>query len=133
MKFRDVDVHNVIIAGYIFRIQCISIVLTMDVLLCYIVCMSSVLLSIKTDPDTKAELQSFAKELGVSSTALVNMVIKQTLRDRSVKLEAPLTPTPYLQKIMKKAEGEITRGETYGPFDSIDDIFTALESGDNED
>ena len=105
----------------------------MDVLLCYIVCMNSVLLSIKTDPDTKAELQSFAKELGVSSTALVNMVIKQTLRDRSVKLEAPLTPTPYLQKIMKKAEGEIAHGETYGPFDSIDDMFTALESGDDED
>ena len=100
----------------------------MDVLLCYIVCMNSVLLSIKTDPDTKAELQSFAKELGVSSTALVNMVIKQTLRDRSVKLEAPLTPTPYLQKLMKEAEEDYTKGDfvTLSSQEDIDNFFDSL-------
>lgn len=90
--------------------------------------MSSVLLSIKTDPDTKAELQSFAKELGVSSTALVNMVIKQTLRDRSVKLEAPLTPTPYLQKLMKEAEEDYTKGDfvTLNSQEDIDNFFDSL-------
>ncbi len=90
--------------------------------------MSSVLLSIKTDPDTKAELQSFAKELGVSSTALVNMVIKQTLRDRSVKLEAPLTPTPYLQKLMKEAEKDYTKGDfvTLNSQEDIDNFFDSL-------
>ena len=90
--------------------------------------MNSVLLSIKTDPDTKAELQSFAKELGVSSTALVNMVIKQTLRDRSVKLEAPLTPTPYLQKLMKEAEEDYTKGDfvTLNSQEDIDNFFDSL-------
>ena len=90
--------------------------------------MSSVLLSIKTDPDTKAELQSFAKELGVSSTALVNMVIKQTLRDRSFKLEAPLTPTPYLQKLMKEAEEDYTKGDfvTLNSQEDIDNFFDSL-------
>ena len=90
--------------------------------------MSSVLLSIKTDPDTKSELQSFAKELGVSSTALVNMVIKQTLRDRSVKLEAPLTPTPYLQKLMKEAEEDYTKGDfvTLNSQEDIDNFFDSL-------
>ena len=90
--------------------------------------MNSVVLSIKTDPDTKAELQSFAKELGVSSTALVNMVIKQTLRDRSVKLEAPLTPTPYLQKLMKEAEKDYTKGDfvTLNSQEDIDNFFDSL-------
>jgi antitoxin component of RelBE/YafQ-DinJ toxin-antitoxin module len=90
--------------------------------------MNSVVLSIKTDPDTKAELQSFAKELGVSSTALVNMVIKQTLRDRSVKLEAPLTPTPYLQKLMKEAEEDYTKGDfvTLNSQEDIDNFFDSL-------
>ena len=90
--------------------------------------MNSVVLSIKTDPDTKAELQSFAKELGVSSTALVNMVIKQTLRDRSVKLEAPLTPTPYLQKLMKEAEEDYTKGDfvTLSSQEDIDNFFDSL-------
>lgn len=90
--------------------------------------MNSVLLSIKTDPDTKAKLQAFAKELGVSSTALVNMVIKQTLRDRSVKLEAPLTPTPYLQKIMKEAEEDYATGDfvTLSSQEDIDNFFDNL-------
>ena len=61
--------------------------------------MSTVLLSIKTDERTKQELKTFAAELGVSSTAFVNMVIKQALRDRRVVLSADLEPTPYLGDI----------------------------------
>ena len=56
--------------------------------------MSNVLLSIKTDEQTKRELKRFATELGVSSTALVNMVVKQALRDRRVVLSTDLEPTP---------------------------------------
>lgn len=83
--------------------------------------MSSVLLSIKTDPNTKAELQAFAKTLGISSTALVNMLIKQTLRDRRVELEAPLMPTLYLQKLIKEANEDYTRGD-YVALNSQEDI-----------
>jgi antitoxin component of RelBE/YafQ-DinJ toxin-antitoxin module len=68
--------------------------------------MNNVLLSIKTDSDTKAQLKSFASELGVSSTAFVNMVIKQALRDRRVVLSADLTPTPYLESIMREADAD---------------------------
>ena len=72
--------------------------------------MNSVLLSIKTDPDTKARLKSFAAELGVTSTSLVNMVIKQAIRDRQITLSAPLIPTPYLEKIMRKADTDLEAG-----------------------
>ena len=68
--------------------------------------MNSVLLSIKTDEQTKRDLKSFAIELGVSSTALVNMVVKQALRDRRVVLSTNLEPTPYLEKVMKQADAD---------------------------
>lgn len=68
--------------------------------------MNSVLLSIKTDATTKAQLKAFAAELGVSSTAFVNMVVKQALRDRRVVLSTELEPTPYLEKIMREAEAD---------------------------
>lgn len=68
--------------------------------------MSTVLLSIKTDERTKQELKTFAAELGVSSTAFVNMVIKQALRDRRVVLSADLEPTQYLDDIMRQAESD---------------------------
>lgn len=68
--------------------------------------MSNVLLSIKTDEQTKRELKRFATELGVSSTALVNMVVKQALRDRRVVLSTDLEPTPYLEQIMREADAD---------------------------
>lgn len=77
--------------------------------------MNSVQLSIKIDKDTKRELKTFAAELGVSSTAFVNMVVKQALRERRVVLSTDLEPTPYLERIMKKAEAdyEADRGITH--------------------
>lgn len=63
-------------------------------------------MSIKTDEKTKRELKDFAAELGVSSTAFVNMVVKQALRDRRVVLSTDLQPTPYLEKIMRRADAD---------------------------
>lgn len=91
--------------------------------------MGNVLLSIKTDNQTKQDLKDFATELGVSSTALVNMVVKQALRDRRVVLSTALEPTLYLEDIMRKADVDyatdrgITRTssteETLAHFDSL--------------
>lgn len=73
--------------------------------------MSSVLLTVKTDPETKRQLKEFATELGVSSTAVVNMMIKQAIRDRRLVLSTSLEPTPYLEKIMRKAEKDYKAGK----------------------
>ncbi|MEO6760797.1 MAG: hypothetical protein ABI220_00255 [Candidatus Saccharimonadales bacterium] len=68
--------------------------------------MNNVLLSIKTDEQTKRELKDFAAELGVSSTAFVNMVVRQALRDRRVVLSTDLEPTPYLEQVMREADAD---------------------------
>jgi antitoxin component of RelBE/YafQ-DinJ toxin-antitoxin module len=68
--------------------------------------MNSVLLSIKTDEKTKLDLRAFAAELGISSTAFVNMVVKQALRDRRIVLSTDLEPTPYLEDIMRQADAD---------------------------
>jgi antitoxin component of RelBE/YafQ-DinJ toxin-antitoxin module len=68
--------------------------------------MNSTLLSIKTDDQTKQDLKAFAAELGISSTAFVNMVIRQALRDRRVVLSTALEPTSYLENIMRKADAD---------------------------
>lgn len=66
--------------------------------------MNTVLLSIKTDEQTKKAIKEFATELGVSTTAFVNMVVKQAVRERRVVLDIEPRPTPYLEKIMKEAD-----------------------------
>lgn len=68
--------------------------------------MNSVLLTVKTDVDTKTKLKSFAQELGVTSSALVNMVVKQALREKRLVLDTTLKPTPYLEKVTREAEDD---------------------------
>jgi antitoxin component of RelBE/YafQ-DinJ toxin-antitoxin module len=92
--------------------------------------MNNVLLSIKTDEQTKRELKSFASELGVTSTALVNMVVKQALRDRRIVLSTDLEPTDYLEQIMRRANADHTNNldithtkGTQGALDHIDSLL----------
>lgn len=90
--------------------------------------MSNVLLTIKTDPDTKEQLKAFAAELGVSSTAFVNMVVKQALRDRRVVLSTDLKPTDQLKKTLREANADIKAGKNISEaFDNADDFFKDLD------
>lgn len=89
--------------------------------------MSNVLLTVKTDENTKDELKSFAAELGVSTTAFVNLLVKQALRDRKIVLSTTLEPTPYLEQIMSEVEADLRTGKNISPeFDSVDDMFKHL-------
>lgn len=77
--------------------------------------MSNVLLTVKTDDQTKRELKEFAAELGVTSTAFVNMVVRQALRDRRLVLSTEMKPTAYLEKIIRQADADYAadRGITH--------------------
>lgn len=90
--------------------------------------MSSVLLSIKTDDQTKQDLKAFATELGVSSTALVNLVVKQALRDRRVVLSTALEPTPYLEDIMRKANTDYAADRNITHTSSTEEALAHLDS-----
>jgi antitoxin component of RelBE/YafQ-DinJ toxin-antitoxin module len=91
--------------------------------------MSNVLLTVKTDVDTKNELKSFASELGISTTAFVNMLVKQALRDRKIILSTTLEPTPYLEKIMREVEADLKTGKNIS---SVEAMFDHLEKTANE-
>ena len=77
--------------------------------------MYTTLLTIKTDEATKRELKTFASELGVSTTAFVNLIIKQTLRDRRFVLSTAPEPTPYLEGIMHKADADYAEARDITP------------------
>lgn len=73
--------------------------------------MTKVILNIKTDPETKQQIQEFAAELGVPVSVIMNAQLKQMLRDRSVTFSTTLEPTPYLVKIMEQAEEDLKTGK----------------------
>ena len=69
--------------------------------------MTKTILNIKTDPDTKQQIQAFAAELGIPVSVIMNAQIRQMLRDRKVVLSTQLEPTPYLVKIMEQVEKDL--------------------------
>ena len=69
------------------------------------------MLNIKTDVETKQALKDFADEIGITSTALVNMLLRQALRDKKIVIDTGLRPTPYLTELIKDADKELEEGK----------------------
>lgn len=93
--------------------------------------MTKTILNVKTDPDTKRQIQEFAAELGVPVSVIMNAQIKQMLRDRKVVLSTELEPTPYLVKILKAVENDLRTGRHISPFfSSAKEMFKSLEKTD---
>ncbi len=89
------------------------------------------LLSIKTDPKVKEEAKKLADELGFSLSALVTAQLKQAIRTKTVTFSTEsFTPSPYLEKILKKADRDIKAGiNLSGPITSkkeLDNYFASL-------
>lgn len=90
--------------------------------------MPKTILNIKTDPDTKRQLQKFAEELGVPVSVIMNAQIKQMLRDRKVVLSTELEPTPYLEKIMEQVEADLKTGKNITKTYSKEEALAHLDS-----
>ena len=90
--------------------------------------MSKTILNIRTDSQTKIQIQEFAAELGVPVSTIINAQIKQMLRDRKIVLSTELEPTPYLEKIMREVEKDMKAGSNISKrFSSAKGMFEHLE------
>lgn len=90
--------------------------------------MTNAVINFKTDPVIKHQVQEFAAELGVPVSTIMNAQIKQMLRDRKVVLTTELTPTPYLEKILRQVEKDMKSGKNMSPeFGNPEDLLAYLE------
>ncbi|HSX28795.1 MAG TPA: hypothetical protein VLF60_05095 [Candidatus Saccharimonadales bacterium] len=85
-------------------------------------------MSIRLDEATRRELQAFADKIGIPATTLAAAQIKQMLRNGEVRLTTALEPTPYLEDIMRKADGDIKAGKNISKaYSNTDDFFSDLD------
>lgn len=63
--------------------------------------MTTVSMNFKTDPDAKKEFDNVAKELGLSSSALLNVFVKRVAREKGVPFKLEVV-TPTLDEESKK-------------------------------
>ncbi len=90
--------------------------------------MNTAIINVKTDPETKREIQEFAHSVGLTVSGLLNAQLRQILRTRKVELTDTLEPTPYLEKIMRDTEKDLKSGKNITKTYSSKEAIAHLES-----
>ena len=90
--------------------------------------MSKVVITVKTDAETKLAAQKLCKDLGLTLNSLINSYLKQVVVSRHVELRAPELMTPKLEGLLEEAEESIKRGEISKPHDNMEDLLADLKS-----
>jgi len=89
--------------------------------------MNTAVINIKTQPETKAKAQEIAKAIGISLSSLLNAYLKQFIRTKKVELDLQEEPSPYLIKMLKKAERDIKAGRVSPAFKTGKEAVAWLE------
>ncbi len=86
-------------------------------------------LNVKVDPHIKSQAQKTAKELGVPLSIVVNTYLREFVHTKELYISSKTyRMTPYLEKIIEKAEKNIATGKNLSPgFDNIDDFIEYLD------
>jgi len=66
---------------------------------------------IKTDTKTRDNAKKVAEEFGFTLTSLVNALLKQVARTKSLNLNLEEKPNKYMIKALKKAEEDVKAGK----------------------
>src|SRR3989344_5931524 len=86
-------------------------------------------LNVKVDPHIKSLAQKTARDLGVPLSIVVNTYLKEFVHTKELYLSSKTyRMTPYLEKIIEKAEKDITTGKNLSPtFNNADDFIEYLD------
>lgn len=93
----------------------------------YFVYMNTAVINIKTEPETKKGAQQVAAQIGISLSALINAYLKHLVRTKKVEFTLDEEPSPYLIKVLKKAEENYKKGNTSPAFTNAKDAIKYLE------
>lgn len=88
--------------------------------------MNTVVINIKTEPETKKKAQQVAAQIGVSLSALINAFLKHLVRTKRVEFNLSEEPSAYLIKTIKRAEENLKKGKGSPIFDNADDAIEWL-------
>jgi len=95
--------------------------------------MSTTTMSFKIDKALKSKAQATAKTIGIPLSTLINAYLNDMVATGRVEFTASEAMTPQMERIIRQVEGEIARGETSGPFDTIEEATDYLRSLKPED
>jgi len=89
--------------------------------------MNTAVINIKTEPQVKLKAQEIAREIGVSLSSLINAYLRQFIRTKKVEFDLGEEPSPYLVKMLKKADRDIKAGRVSPGFKTGEEAVAWLE------
>lgn len=89
--------------------------------------MYNAVINIKTEVETKKQVQYLASELGISLSALINAYLKELVRTKRVKFSLDEVPSEYLKRLMRKAEQNLKQGKASPIFHTGEEAVKWLE------
>lgn len=87
--------------------------------------MNTTVINIKTSPIVKSKAQAIAEELGLSLSAVINALLKQFVRTKSINISLKEDPSPYMIKALKESAEDIKKGRVYS-FSNTKDALSFL-------
>ena len=79
------------------------------------------MINIKADREVKENAQALAKDLGLPLSGIINALLKEFVRNRSVSFSAIPTMTRALESVLGKVENDIKKGKNMSP------VFSSAE------
>ncbi len=89
------------------------------------------IISVHVDPKDKEEATAILKDLGLNMTTLINMTLKQVIKQKGVPFEV-VNPTPSkeLLEALKEVDEMINNPEKYPRYNNWNDLKESLLSDD---
>ena len=72
--------------------------------------MNSTVVNIRVEPKLKKEAQDVASELGLSLSSLINGLLKQVVRTKTVTFSTSEEPSEYLLEALRESREDIKAG-----------------------
>lgn len=90
--------------------------------------MNTAVINIKTAPETKAQAQRVARDLGLSLSSLINAFLKQFVKTKKVTFSLDdEIPNKRTIAILKQAEKDYKKGNTSPAFKTGEEAVAWLE------
>lgn len=91
--------------------------------------MKTSMITVKTDPKVKKEIQKFSENIGISLSALTNAFYKKVIRERHVDFSDSYVPNEKTGRALLRARQDYREGRNISPtFDNAKDAIAYLRS-----
>ena len=91
--------------------------------------MKTSMITIKTDPKVKKEIQKFSENIGISLSALTNAMYKKIIRERQIDLSDAYILNKKTAREIAEAEKDFREGKNISPlFNNAEDAIAYLRA-----